>query len=151
MRQGKEASFPQLKKPDDVDVTIELRDWLFALEGAEQMAERWWFSSLEDVDREERCWHTTFRSLRVNAKSSPKNVLDGKAQLRRIKQNPVELVTVKRSFFLIFQDFMQFVCKFPLQTAAELRILFPLLRMKLCLLVDNRKYGENKIRTYFKK
>ncbi|KAL1346060.1 hypothetical protein HN51_019728 [Arachis hypogaea] len=94
MRQGEETSFPHLKKPDDVDVTIELRDWLFALEGADQMAEQWWFSSLEVVDREERCWHTTFRGLRVNAKSSPKKVLDGKAQLRRIKQNPIELVTV---------------------------------------------------------
>ncbi|QHO12601.1 uncharacterized protein DS421_15g508350 [Arachis hypogaea] len=38
------------------------------------MAEQWWFSSLEVVDREERCWHTTFRGLRVNAKSSPKKV-----------------------------------------------------------------------------
>ncbi|XP_061350519.1 uncharacterized protein LOC133295686 isoform X1 [Gastrolobium bilobum] len=86
--------FPQLKKPDNVDVTIELRDWLFALEGAQEMAEGWWFSSQEDLGREKRCWHTTFRTLQLNAKSSPKNIPDGKAQLPRIQQYPVELVTV---------------------------------------------------------
>ncbi|XP_057414931.1 uncharacterized protein LOC130709560 isoform X2 [Lotus japonicus] len=89
-----ETSFPHLKKPDDVDVTIELRGWLFALEGSQDMAQRWWFSSLEDEDREERSWHTSFSGLRVNAKSNPENVSDGKAQLRRIQQSPVELVTV---------------------------------------------------------
>ncbi|XP_061341796.1 uncharacterized protein LOC133288116 isoform X1 [Gastrolobium bilobum] len=94
MREGKETSFPHLKKPDDVDVTIELRDWLFALEGAQEMTERWWFYSHGDEGREERCWHTSFHALRVNAKSSPKNIPDGKARLCRIQQHPVELVTV---------------------------------------------------------
>ncbi|KAJ1393166.1 Vacuolar protein sorting-associated protein 13, N-terminal domain [Sesbania bispinosa] len=93
-REGKETGFPHLKKSDDVDVTIELKDWLFALEGAQDMAERWWFSSHEDEGREERCWHTSFCGIRVNAKSSPKNVPDQKAQLHRIQQHPVELVTV---------------------------------------------------------
>ncbi|XP_027354555.1 uncharacterized protein LOC113864716 isoform X1 [Abrus precatorius] len=94
MREGNETSSPHLKKPDNVDVTIELRDWLFALEGAQEMAERWWFSSLEDVNREERCWHTAFRTLQVNAKSSPKNAPDRKLQSHRIRPYPVELVTV---------------------------------------------------------
>ena len=92
----KKTSFPQLKKPDDVDITIELRDWLFALEGEQEMAKRWWFPCHEDVGREERCWHTTFQSLQVIAKSSPNNVPGGKAQSRRIQQYPVELVTVGR-------------------------------------------------------
>ncbi|XP_027354557.1 uncharacterized protein LOC113864716 isoform X3 [Abrus precatorius] len=92
--EGNETSSPHLKKPDNVDVTIELRDWLFALEGAQEMAERWWFSSLEDVNREERCWHTAFRTLQVNAKSSPKNAPDRKLQSHRIRPYPVELVTV---------------------------------------------------------
>ncbi|KAK2424001.1 hypothetical protein QL285_034409 [Trifolium repens] len=92
--EGKETGFPYLKKPDDVDVTIELRDWLFALEGAEDMAEKWWFSSHEDEGREERCWHTSFHSLQVNAKSSPKNVSGGKGKIHRIQHHPVELVTV---------------------------------------------------------
>ncbi|KAF7822861.1 UHRF1-binding protein 1-like [Senna tora] len=94
MREGKETGFPQLKQPDDVDVVIELKDWLFALEGAQDTAERWWFSNHEDVDREDRCWHTTFSGLRVNAKSSPRNVPYAKAELCRIQQYPVEVVTV---------------------------------------------------------
>jgi len=91
---GKESGFSHLKKPDDVDVSIELRDWLFALEGAENTAEKWWFSSHEDEGREERCWHTSFHSLQVNAKGSPNNVTGGKGQIHRIRHHPVELVTV---------------------------------------------------------
>ncbi|KAH1221352.1 putative aspartyl protease [Glycine max] len=92
--EGRDTSFPNLKNPDIVDVTIELKDWLFALEGAQEMAERWWFSVHEDVKREERYWHTTFHTLRVNAKSCPKNIPDRKSQSRRIQPYPVELVTV---------------------------------------------------------
>ncbi|XP_058756498.1 uncharacterized protein LOC131629740 isoform X1 [Vicia villosa] len=90
----KETGFPHLKKPDDVDITIELRDWLFALEGAEDMAEKWWFSSHEDEGREDRCWHTSFHSLQVNAKGSPNNVSGGKGQTQKIQHHPVEMVTV---------------------------------------------------------
>ena len=95
MTEGREMGFSHLKKPDDVDVVIELKDWLFALEGSQEMAEGWWFSSNEDVGREERCWHTTFHSLQVKAKSTPKNVQNGKAQLHRLQKYPIELVTVK--------------------------------------------------------
>ncbi|XP_013456723.2 uncharacterized protein [Medicago truncatula] len=91
--EGKEPSFPHLKKPDTVDVIIELRDWLFALEGAQDMAKRWWFSSQGDIGREQRCWHTTFHSLEVKARSGPKKVSGGKAQHSHRKQ-PFELVTV---------------------------------------------------------
>ncbi|XP_058730517.1 uncharacterized protein LOC131602429 isoform X1 [Vicia villosa] len=93
MIEGIETSFPPLKKPDDVAITIELRDWLFALEGAQDLAERWWFSSQGDVGREQKCWHTTFHSLLVNARSSPKKVSGGKPHSHRI-QYPIELVTV---------------------------------------------------------
>lgn len=82
-----------------MDVTIELRDWLFALEGAQDMAKRWWFSTY-DANREERCWHTTFHTLRVNAKSCPKKAPERKAQSQRIQQYPVELVTVKTCILL---------------------------------------------------
>ncbi|XP_020235272.1 uncharacterized protein LOC109815090 [Cajanus cajan] len=105
--EGKETGFPQLKKPDDVDVTVELRDWLFALEDAQDTAERWWFSSHEDEDREDRSWHASFHGLRVNAKSSPTNVPDGKAQLQRIKQYPVELITVGVQGLQILKPHMQ--------------------------------------------
>ncbi|KAF7833878.1 amino-terminal region of chorein, A TM vesicle-mediated sorter [Senna tora] len=94
MIEGKESNFLCLKKPDNVDVTVELRDWLFALEGAQEMAERWWFSSCEDVGRVERCWHSTFQNLRVTAKSNPKDISNGKTQLRGMQQFPVQLIMV---------------------------------------------------------
>ena len=89
---GKESTLLHLGKPDDVEVSIELKNWLFALEGAQEMAESWWFSDSELLGREERCWHTTFQNVRVKAKSSPKNLMNGNSQ--RIKKYPVELVTV---------------------------------------------------------
>ncbi|GER42402.1 UHRF1-binding protein 1-like [Striga asiatica] len=69
MEDGKEKELLHLGAPDDVDVSVELKDWLFALEGAQEMEDR--FS--EDYQREERSWHTTFRSVHIKAKSSPKH------------------------------------------------------------------------------
>lgn len=66
--------FAHLGTPDDIDVSIELRDWLFALEGREGVAERWGSDDNEDIGREERCWHTNFQTFRVIAKSTPKLV-----------------------------------------------------------------------------
>ncbi|XP_022753173.1 uncharacterized protein LOC111301632 isoform X2 [Durio zibethinus] len=89
----KDDSFLHLGMPDDVDISIELQDWLFALEGVQEMAERRWFEK-EVLGREQRCWHTTFRSLQVKAKSSPKDVPNGKGISHGIRGYPVELVTV---------------------------------------------------------
>ncbi|KAJ6807107.1 uncharacterized protein M6B38_173470 [Iris pallida] len=82
-----------LGMPDDVDIAIELKNWLFALEGTQEMQERWTTCIGDDVSREERCWHTTFRSLLVKAKSSPHN-LTSKEKLNTRKKFPVELITV---------------------------------------------------------
>lgn len=82
-----------------MDITIQLRDWLFALEGEHDMAERWWFSTY-DANREERCWHTTFHILRLNAKSCPKRALERKTQSHRIQLYPVDVVTVKTCVLL---------------------------------------------------
>ncbi|MBA0580266.1 hypothetical protein Gorai_022494, partial [Gossypium raimondii] len=87
----KDDKFLQLGMPDDVDVSIELQDWLFALEGVQEMAESWWFEK-EVLDREQRCWHMTFRSLQVKAKGSPKDLPDGKGISNGIRRYPVELV-----------------------------------------------------------
>ncbi|CAA0840368.1 Unknown protein [Striga hermonthica] len=89
MEHGKEKELLHLGAPDDVDVSVELKDWLFALEGVQEMEDR--FS--EDYQREERSWHTTFRSVHIKAKSSPKYVAviikpSGK------QKYPVELITV---------------------------------------------------------
>ncbi|PQQ16205.1 uncharacterized protein Pyn_17041 [Prunus yedoensis var. nudiflora] len=90
---GKESGVLHLGKPEDVEVSIELKNWLLALEGEQEMAERWWFNQ-EDVGREERCWHTTFHNLHVKAKSSPKHMLNGNGKSYRTEKYPVELVTV---------------------------------------------------------
>ncbi|KAI3675525.1 hypothetical protein L1987_85115 [Smallanthus sonchifolius] len=83
----------QLGPPDDVDVSLELKDWLFALEGAE-MAEKWWFYNSEDSYREERCWHTTFDSFKVKANSSKKHSVNSKKILPGALKFPVESVTI---------------------------------------------------------
>ncbi|KAE8703192.1 hypothetical protein F3Y22_tig00110472pilonHSYRG00006 [Hibiscus syriacus] len=90
----KDDIFLHLGMPDDVDVSIELRDWLFALEGVQETAKRWWFEKEEALGREQRCWHMTFRSLQVKAKGSPKDVPNGKGISNGIRRYPVELVMV---------------------------------------------------------
>ncbi|KAM1168804.1 hypothetical protein ACFX13_031369 [Malus domestica] len=91
---GRESGVLHLGKPDDVDVSVEFKNWLFALEGEREIAERWWFDNHEDVQREERCWHTTFHNLHVKAKSGPKHMLNGNGKSYRTQKYPVELVTV---------------------------------------------------------
>jgi hypothetical protein len=55
--------------PDDLDVSIELRNWLFALEGTEEVGDSFSPRSNDHISREEKCWHTTFRNLHVSGKS----------------------------------------------------------------------------------
>lgn len=83
-----------------MDVSIEFKNWLFALEGAEEMAERWWFSDSKDSSRAQRCWHTTFRSLQVKAKSSQRHLLNSNAIPHEKKKHPIEYITVSFSFYL---------------------------------------------------
>lgn len=79
--------------PDDVDVSISFNNWLFALEGTEER--EGWFSYDDDaINREERCWHTTFKNLQVKAKSDSTSKLTGEGKLASRKKLPVELITV---------------------------------------------------------
>lgn len=96
---GKDPGRLQLETPDDVEISIEFKDWLFALEGAQEEAERWWFCDHEDTLREERCWHTTFQNICVKASSST-NVTNGCGTLSGKKRYPLELITVS-TFFLL--------------------------------------------------
>ncbi|TYH74762.1 hypothetical protein ES332_D05G424800v1 [Gossypium tomentosum] len=89
----KDDSFSHLGIPDDVDASIELQDWLFALEGVQEMAEMWWFEK-EDLGREHRCWHMTFKSLTVKAKSSSKDVQNLKNNSHGMRRYPVEFILV---------------------------------------------------------
>ncbi|XP_057506904.1 uncharacterized protein LOC130790055 isoform X1 [Actinidia eriantha] len=83
-----------LGTPDDVDLSIELKNWLFALEGAQNNTEWWWLQNQEELGREERCWHTTFQNLQVKAKSNPKHAINAKEKSQGLQKYPVELVTV---------------------------------------------------------
>ena len=64
------------------------------------MAEFWWFENHEYVGREERCWHTTFQSLLVKAKNSPRNEPNVKGNLHGRHKYPVDLGVDVHLFFL---------------------------------------------------
>uniref|UniRef100_A0A1D1ZAH3 UHRF1-binding protein 1-like n=1 Tax=Anthurium amnicola TaxID=1678845 RepID=A0A1D1ZAH3_9ARAE len=83
----------ELGRPDDVDIFLEMENWLFALEGAQEVGEEWFSYNCEDIRREDRCWHTTFQSLRVTAKSNPRD-MDNPGKLCGRNKYPVEFVTV---------------------------------------------------------
>ncbi|XP_038975702.1 uncharacterized protein LOC103697743 isoform X2 [Phoenix dactylifera] len=84
----------ELGMPDDVDVSVELKNWLFALEGTQEMQEGWRLSNDDYITREERCWHTTFRCLQVKAKSNNVPNSSSSGKLCKKQKFPVELITV---------------------------------------------------------
>ncbi|XP_058072714.1 uncharacterized protein LOC131221470 [Magnolia sinica] len=88
------GGFLELGRPDDVDISVELKDWLFALEGTDEMTVGWWSYNREDISREARCWHTAFHCLQVKAKSSPKHSVNSSRILSMTHKYPVEVVTV---------------------------------------------------------
>ncbi|PIN19270.1 hypothetical protein CDL12_08044 [Handroanthus impetiginosus] len=90
---GKDSRLLHLGAPDDVDVSIELKDWLFALEGAQEMTDRFCIHDSGASYREEKSWHMTFRSVHVKAKSNPKHVQVGNMKPKK-KKYPIKLITV---------------------------------------------------------
>lgn len=93
-----------MAKPENVDVTVELKDWLFALEGPEQIPERWQQYDNPNhagVDREERSWHMSFQSLQVAGKSDPKQWANCKEKYV-MRKYPIESVTVSNYVINMF-------------------------------------------------
>ncbi|KAL0909547.1 hypothetical protein M5K25_020425 [Dendrobium thyrsiflorum] len=84
----------ELGMPDDIDVSIELKNWLFALEGTEEMREGWQYSNGKNFTREEMCWHTTFQNLQMKAKSSRRSRSYGTGKLQKAGNHPLELIMV---------------------------------------------------------
>ncbi|KAI7737695.1 hypothetical protein M8C21_011867, partial [Ambrosia artemisiifolia] len=76
-----------LGAPEDVDVSLELKDWLFALESMEVMSERRLLNGHEDPHRIERSWHTCFESIKVQANGSKNDT--------EAHKYPVEVVRVR--------------------------------------------------------
>ncbi|KAF3325649.1 UHRF1-binding protein 1-like protein [Carex littledalei] len=81
----------ELGIPDDLDVSIELRNWLFALEGTDELSYGLSPRVSDIIRREEKCWHTTFRTLHVSGKSSDKSNC---ANPSSTKQFPVDTFLV---------------------------------------------------------
>lgn len=81
----------ELGIPDDLDVSIELRNWLFALEGSDELSYGLSPRFSDIIRREEKCWHTTFRTLHVSGKSSDKS---NSANPSSTKQFPVDTFLV---------------------------------------------------------
>ena len=81
--------------PDDLDVSIELRNWLFALEGTEEVGDSFSRCGTDRISREEKCWHTTFRNLHVSGKSTDGLNMGGTEKVLPKKAFPVERFTVR--------------------------------------------------------
>ncbi|CAO2043828.1 unnamed protein product [Urochloa humidicola] len=80
--------------PDDLDVSVELRNWLFALEGTEEVGDCFTPTRGGDrISREEKCWHSTFRNLHVSGKSSERLNLGGAGKVSPKRAFPVERFT----------------------------------------------------------
>jgi hypothetical protein len=83
--------------PDDLDVSIELRNWLFALEGTEEVGDCFTPRGGDRISREEKCWHSTFRNIHVSGKSSDRLKLGGGGKVSPKKAFPVERFTVQHT------------------------------------------------------
>ncbi|WOL12184.1 hypothetical protein Cni_G20949 [Canna indica] len=83
----------EVRMPDDIDVCITFNNWLFALEGTQDIG-GWLPHADENISRVERCWHTTFQSLQVKAKSNSESDYRNKKRLDMKPKFPVELITV---------------------------------------------------------
>ncbi|CAM6117474.1 unnamed protein product [Calypogeia fissa] len=84
----------EMGKPDEIDVDLQLQDWLFALEGSEGVADCARADST--VSREQKCWHSTFRCLRVIAsgrKTKSEDLVVFK--IPSISASPVQEITVQ--------------------------------------------------------
>lgn len=90
----------ELGMPDDINVSIELKNWLFALEGTEEIREGWRHCNGEDFSREDRCWHTTFQNLQMKAKNARTNSSYGAGKLQKTANHPFELIMVRTFWFL---------------------------------------------------
>eukprot|EP00271_Cylindrocystis_brebissonii_P018688 TRINITY_DN5413_c0_g1_i1.p1 TRINITY_DN5413_c0_g1~~TRINITY_DN5413_c0_g1_i1.p1 ORF type:complete len:1047 (+),score=233.14 TRINITY_DN5413_c0_g1_i1:459-3143(+) len=71
--------------PDEMDVDVQFLDWLFAIEGAEGVATA--------REREERCWHSTFRSLRLSTGTVPAGTVSSSQQKNGVP--PIQSITVR--------------------------------------------------------
>ncbi|GJP37722.1 hypothetical protein CLOM_g22146 [Closterium sp. NIES-68] len=87
--------------PQEMDVDVQLLDWLFALEGAHKAFVALPTSAAHAVQRrEDLSWHSTFRMFRVTAHSNPANDADRRTGTRHRPplapgSNPVANIAIR--------------------------------------------------------
>lgn len=99
----KHSSYLNLGALEDVNISLELTDWLFALESMEVMSEMR-INDLENPYREERSWHTCFESIKVQANGSKNDTSISE------HNHPVEVVRV--CIYLVFEFIEEFLLLF---------------------------------------
>lgn len=81
--------------PDDIEFEIHLLDWLFALEGADNVCEpeRTPVSHGLHSFRGDKCWHSTFRCLSLKAQGT-KDASNQIAARNGTRSSPVQSLVV---------------------------------------------------------
>ena len=79
----------ELGIPDELDVNIQLRDWIFALEADVEATEN-------ALTRREKCWHSAFHCLSISAEGNREDVNQQKDNLG--PKHPVQKVIVSYAF-----------------------------------------------------
>ncbi|CAH2080631.1 unnamed protein product [Thlaspi arvense] len=148
-RNGHDYDFLHLGTPDDVNISIEFQDWLFALEGAKDDAERQWLEIHRDLGREERCWHATFQSLLVKAKSCASPVVNCQEKTKEQLKYPVELVTVSVGGLQILKPQLQ-KCTFqdglPLQMPKGAIDVYGGVNVEVCIVISKDDFDEEMVK-----
>ncbi|KAL8226492.1 hypothetical protein R6Q57_016324 [Mikania cordata] len=88
MGDEKNSIYLNLGVPEDVNISLELKDWFFALESMEGLSQSRMFNDLED-SYIERSWHTCFKSIKVQANGRKNDALIESHKC------PVEVVRVR--------------------------------------------------------
>lgn len=80
---------------DELDLDLQLLDWLFALEGVEYGAEpmRSSLKQTDSIPRSEGCWYSTFRCLQIKSRGTKASRMSAARELGS-KPKTVQDVTV---------------------------------------------------------
>jgi hypothetical protein len=87
--------------PDDIELELQLLDWLFVLEGAGCVAEAASTPLTKNHfgSREDRCWHSTFRCLSVKVQGTKES--RSLLEMHGSMPSPVQSVIVSSFVFCL--------------------------------------------------
>eukprot|EP00250_Pteridium_aquilinum_P021537 c25158_g2_i1 orf=3038-6676(+) len=75
----------ELGVPDEMDINVQLRDWVFALEADLEGSE-------DAYSRRERCWHSAFQCLKITAQGGQEDLDENKTSV--LSKHPVQRIVV---------------------------------------------------------